>query len=288
MLQKGSSNLVVTGANGYLGKRVVSDLKASGFNVIEVDISHPENPIDLSDLKQLWDLDLPPDYLLIHLAFPLPGRVNRRSFQKQIRMINENLVSRFDPVDFLFISSTAVYGLDGSLEQRPGPWEVYGELKLESEILFAQNFKKITVFRPGTLVELSRDSTMMKYVKHLAKSPVVVLPGSGELIHPFTNTADLVAAIHQWVTSGSKDEVFFDLVANDALTLNQLSHQLRTKRRWLTIHIPKFVLRKLGSDKYLLFGISKWHFSALTYNYQSFGSNFYTEKFLKYSQIFKI
>ncbi len=281
-------SIVVTGSSGYLGRKLINRLKELEIDVIGLDLNDPENSIDLCNLEQLQELSFPSSYIFIHLAFPLPGQKPTKHFERIVRRTNENLITVLNPLDMLFISSTAVYALETKEDQFASPWEIYGKLKYESELLFASKFKKLTVFRPGTLVEANRNSLMMSFIKHLSMSPIVFLPGSGDIIHPFTNTNDLVDAILLWVSRGTHEERVFNLVANEPLSLRRLSEQDEVRKRHITLPLPVSLLRKIGSDKHPLFGISRWHFSALTYNFRCSSPSIYTSSFLNYDEIFKL
>ena len=280
-------SVVVTGSSGYVGKRLVSDLRSQGYEVIEIDNGNTSNPIDLRSLSELRQIQLPPKYLLVHLAFPLPGRVNATEFQRLANSINSNLVAVLNPIDTLFISSTAVYALDGAESRKVSPWEIYGQLKMESEVFFTKSFANLTIFRPGTLVDADRDSVMMKFLKQMKNSRFPILPGNGKIIHPFTITGDLIQAITRWVREGTSNEKIFDLVASNPLSLSDLCNFDRKSKKLFSIRIPLRFLRMIGSDKFPIFQISKWHFSALTYNFFRGAPNIYNKDFLDYKDILK-
>lgn len=280
-------SVVVTGSSGYVGKRLVDDLRNQGYEVIEIDNGHPSNPIDLRNISELRQVQLPSKYLLVHLAFPLPGRVNATEFKRLANSINSNLVAVLNPIDTLFISSTAVYALDGAGSRNVSPWEIYGQLKMESEVFFTKSFANLTIFRPGTLVDADRDSMMMKFLKQIKNSRFPILPGNGKIIHPFTFTGDLIQAITHWVEEGTANEKIFDLVASNPLPLSDLCNLDRKSKKLFSIRVPLKLLRIIGSDKFPVFQISKWHFSALTYNFVRGTPNIYNRDFLDYKNILK-
>lgn len=277
---------MLTGSSGYLGNQVLIALKAQEITVIEIDKYNLTNPVDLADLRLLDKLVLPREYFLVHLAFPLPGAYKSAEFQSLIRQINTNIAGVFSPSRTLFISSTAVYPIHSKSQSMPKPWEIYGELKYETEVFFKDNFSNLTVFRPGTLVESTRASTMMTFVKQLMHSKIVLLPGDGEMIHPFTHTSDLINSIISWVTDIKVPEGTFDLTAREPLTYNQLS-ALGHKNSWfLKVKLPEFFMSRIGSDRLPIRNISKWHFRALYYNYQQPEINVFQTKYRSYSEIF--
>jgi nucleoside-diphosphate-sugar epimerase len=286
MLSNNNQTIVVTGSSGYVGSLVVEKLRNIGATVIEIDIHNKLQAIDLSDEKDVSGLTLPRDYILIHIAFPLPGSFGSGHFKEVIRKMNQNILSHFYPNRTLFISSTAVYPLKFSKEKEVRPWEVYGQLKFESEQLFENNFDKLTIFRPGTLVEVSRRSSMMKFLAQLNGSRITFIPGGGKMIHPFTYTHDLVDAIIDWAKNPNAPLGTFDLTALNPLTMNELIQLRRTKRLWAAVHIPTFLLTRIGSDRFPILKISKWHFRALCYDYIQKEISPYQNKFKSYKDIF--
>jgi nucleoside-diphosphate-sugar epimerase len=276
-------NVVITGSAGYLGSRIVQRLKEFDYNVVQIDKFDSSDPVDLGNLNELRELRLPEQYCFVHLAFPLPGTFPRRDFTKTIRTINENISIVFRPTKTLLVSSTAVYPLANMKSHETKPWEIYGILKLETERVFQKVFQAVTIFRPGTLIEANRNSMMMIFLKQLLRSRYPVIPFPKSIVHPFTHTDDLVEAIIGWVKETNSSEGIFDLVAGDPLTFEQLTNLDDKRVVNFLIQIPQFFLRRIGSDRFPLFKISKWHFSALTYNYAESAPH----KFSKYSRTYR-
>jgi dTDP-4-dehydrorhamnose reductase len=179
-----------------------------------------------------------------------------------------------------------VYPLHFNSNIEPVPWEIYGELKLESEKVFASNFSNLTIFRPGTLVEVSRKSSMMNFILQLMRSRIALVPGDGNMVHPFTYTHDLVGAITRWVKDPSLPNGTFDLTSKKPITFNQISHLSRGSKPFLKLKLPEAVLSHIGSDRFPLNSISRWHFRGLFYNYHQQSINVYQETFKEYKDIF--
>jgi nucleoside-diphosphate-sugar epimerase len=286
MIAPKTVTVVVTGSSGYLGRKVVAGLKELGVDVIEIDKHHNDNPIDLSKSEDRKKLFLPKDYHLIHLAFPLPGGLPSRKFESLIEKFNSNISSWFNPKSTLFVSSTAVYPINTSMNDTASPWEIYGRLKYQSELFFLEKFDSVTIFRPGTLVEHNRESSMMKFIMQLKNSPFPIMPGRGEIIHPFTHTSDLVSAILMWVMSPKESQGIFNLTALQPLTLKQLSLIGRTKKSFIVFYIPRFFLTNIGSDRFPIGKISRWHFRALCYDFKQDSSNNYRDLCRSYENLF--
>ena len=278
-----TKNLIVTGSSGYLGRRVVRKLHLHNYNVIQIDKFDLHNPVNLGDLDELRQLRLPENYYFIHLAFPLPGSFSKRKFSKTITTTNDNILNIFRPERTLLVSSTAVYPLKSVSSLDAKPWEIYGILKLETEKVFQSRFDSVTIFRPGTLVEANRSSMMMRFIKQLMRSRFPIIPVPKSIVHPFTHTDDLVEAIFGWVEETKSSEGIFDVVAQEPLTFEQISNLDEKRTVKFFIQIPRFILQRIGSDRFPFLKISKWHFSALTYNYTESASH----KFSKYSRTYR-
>lgn len=259
------------------------ELMKTGHNVVSLDLHDKIDPIDLSSYESLNGLRLPEVYNLIHLAFPLPGSQKGKDFIRNIKNINDNIVSILKPRNTLLMSSTAVYALNGKKEE---PWEIYGKLKLETEKFFTANLSNVTVFRPGTLIQEGRNSAMMKYLTRLRTSSFPILPESGDFVHPFTYTPDLVESIKRWAFDPEIGGVH-NIVAQEPVSLSEICYLNRSKRVVKEIRLPSSLLKRVGLDSYPLCGISKWHLRALTYDLRELRSSSLSDGSSSYSEIFK-
>ncbi len=286
MTTSDAPTVVVTGSSGYLGTKVVEGLKRLDANVIEIDKYNESNPIDLSNGEDKLRLSLPKDYLLIHLAFPLPGAMPSKKFEVLIDRFNSNISNWFKPKRVLFISSTAVFPIKDDANNGISPWEIYGKLKYRSEIFLKNEFDSVTILRPGTLVEVNRESSMMKFISQLRNSRFPIMPGDGDIIHPFTHTNDLVNAILTWVKSPKEVPGTFNITALHPMSFNEMSNLGRSKRILITLRVPRVLLLNIGSDRFPIGNISRWHFRALCYDYRQDSSNKYRNHCRSYETLF--
>ena len=189
--------LVITGAKGYVGQRLVKELEKRKFKVFEVDLIG-QRAFDLSkpDAAERLSGYLPDNFDLIHLAFPFPGTMGSNRMTDLVKSVNASLLSlNPGPRRTLFISSTAVYSADSVLEI--APWEVYGSLKRQSEVQLA-GLGNLSILRPGTLVDRTRRSAMAALYLRAISGKTVLLPKNGSLAHPFLHVDDLVSACATW------------------------------------------------------------------------------------------
>jgi nucleoside-diphosphate-sugar epimerase len=276
--------LVVTGAKGYVGQRLVRELEKRKSQVIEVDLIGMR-AFDLSkpDTAERLNGFLPDEFDLIHLAFPFPGTKGSRRKTSQVRNVNTSLLSlNPGPRRSFFISSTAVYSADSALED--APWEVYGSLKKQSELELA-GLGNLSILRPGTLVDGTRRSAMANLYLRAISGKTSLLPKNGSLAHPFLHVDDLVSACVRWSEMNETESFNYDLWAAEPISaLEFLQNRGQNSK---IVNLPNFLQRVFGSDLLPLLGISKWHLSALNYDVsgkESGGSSLLPLK--KMSQVF--
>jgi nucleoside-diphosphate-sugar epimerase len=255
--------LVITGAKGYVGQRLVKELKKRRFQVLEVDLIGPR-AFDLSkpDTAERLSGYLPNDFDLIHLAFPFPGTMGSKRMTGLVNSVNYSLLSlKPGPRRTLFISSTAVYSADSALED--APWEVYGSLKRQSEVQLA-SLGNLSILRPGTLVDKTRRSSMATLYLRAISGKSALLPENGYLAHPFLHVDDLVSACVSWSEMHVTQCFNYDLWAAEPISASEYLRARGIKSK--IINLPNFVQRVFGSDSLPLMGISKWHLRALNYD----------------------
>ena len=251
------SKIILTGSSGYLGRKVRLALEELNFSVIPLDVNDPDEPVDLRDRGSLKNLHIDGPYKLVHLAFPLPGKLSREKFSRLVAEVNSNVTAELDPIETLVVSSTAVYGLEHPTDEESaiGPWEIYGKLKFETELAFKESFENVTIFRPGTLIEETRISTMASYIRFIQRFKFFAVPGNGQLIHPFTHTDDLVDSIVSWARSDNSGKSEYLALATQPKTLLEISSMRLDSGRY-RICIPKFLIRLISSDSYPIANIS--------------------------------
>jgi UDP-glucose 4-epimerase len=213
------SHLVISGANGFVGSRLLAHLRSKGFTVTSlvrpgysfIDKENQSVEVDLSDKKCVVDLisSLNPDYF-IHLA----GNKNRvysslnafDQYLENTKISNNVIVGCLNLKNFtrfIFIGSCDEYGLASGpfLEsQRESPVNLYGFSKLAItkmlSVLYAIEKFPCVVLRPTVIYGPGQGQEM--FLSSLIKS---LVSGSefemtlGEQYRDFLYIDDVINAI---------------------------------------------------------------------------------------------
>lgn len=154
-------NILVTGANGFIGKALVNGLDRNQFNVFALDNENRREPNDLpvekfylQDITVPFKLDVPFDHVL-HLAALNVTHVDAAEYQEYHRVNvrgTENLIKTVHSKNFAFMSTVKVYRRQDGLIDEHSPVKPEGDYarsKLEAEELCRRLFREegLTVFR---------------------------------------------------------------------------------------------------------------------------------------------
>jgi UDP-glucose 4-epimerase len=161
--------VLVTGASGFIGKRLIGALARDGFKV-RAAARDPSSIIATSDVERvaLPDLSRPADWSallagvshVVHLAglAHAPGRIADEVYARVNAEAAGELAeaSRGKVERFVFMSSVraqAGHSADHALTEMdpPHPFGAYGRTKLEAERLVAQSGTCFTVLRPAVV-----------------------------------------------------------------------------------------------------------------------------------------
>jgi len=159
-------NILITGANGFIGKAFINGLDRNQFNVFALDNENRRGLEDLSVTKFfLQDITIPfkievaLDYVF-HLAALNVTHVDKAEYNEYQRVNvqgTENLIKAVNTQKFAFMSTVKVYQKqDGSIDEESpvAPVNDYERSKLEAEKICIQNFNEqdLTIFRSINIV----------------------------------------------------------------------------------------------------------------------------------------
>jgi nucleoside-diphosphate-sugar epimerase len=275
---------IVTGASGYVGRKVMRALGQAGHTAIGFDVHNADINCDLS---REFPFPVDSSYQnthLIHLAAMLPGSESRNSLLNHSSQVSQNLLKWSDNFDrSLVVSSTAVYKTQLSKESfEIGPWEAYGQAKLQMERDFSSHSQKLTILRPGTILGPDRSGGIVDLLKSASKGKFVMLPRKGHVTHPFVHVDDVVESILRWAQAELAHNLGVKtLIARDPISLFDAVLEI-SGIEIQTPKLPDAIFRIFGSDNAPFFGISKWHLGALLYDVQAFSNK---DEKLTYSMV---
>lgn len=159
-----TKKVAVTGGNGFIGKKVVEQLRDSGHFVVSLQRSSVTSQgietryFDLSDLTTITTELLKDVDVVIHLAALVH---NKKANQKLHKSLNFEATKRLFEVSdqlgvekFIFASTVGVYGINCaetavSFLTKTSPSSPYAKAKLDSEIFLLSSLSstKVSVFR---------------------------------------------------------------------------------------------------------------------------------------------
>jgi nucleoside-diphosphate-sugar epimerase len=263
-----TKTIVITGSSGYLGSKLIASLgNSSNKNIIGLDIKNADLNLDLLNRISLKSASRNFTQVeLVHLAGQLPGTDSSKNLMQNSLNVVRNLIEILNPKRTLFLSSTAVYPTENNTHSlEPKPWEAYGYSKLAVENYLFNNTANYSIFRSGTMFDRSRKGGIQKLLTSALNGKPTLIPKKGVVRHPFVSTSDVVKSILFWIeNSDFLERSFSDLVASDPVTISELIFENSDSNPKL-FSLPG-VARKIGSDNFPIFGISKWHINALYYD----------------------
>ena len=261
--------IVVTGGAGFLGTKLNKVASSYGHDSFTVDLNFSDSNQNLEKELNLPDEVANQKPVLVHLASPMPGSLARGKLLAATTAITKNLLLHQDLFSkAVVVSSTAVYKREGIRlgEQNPeiGPWEAYGEAKLQMEREFLDSAMPVEIIRPGTMLGPGRTGGIVSLISRLRAGKLTPLPSKGKLVHPFVHVDDVVGEILACCARQSIKLGVTDVVASEPLPLDEAIYSAFRKdaRIWPA---PDFVFR-IGSDRFPVRGLSSWHTGALLYD----------------------
>ena len=251
------TELVLTGATGFLGARVVSQLAERGKRVRAL-ARLGSNTSSSSGSRVLWvtgDL-LEPSSLapllegarvLVHMAAKMQSSdeaavraVNTDGTRALLSAAGEAGVERI-----VFVSSVAA--------QRMGMGP-YGESKREGEDLVRDSGLDWVILRPPLIY--GPGSPMIERMSRMARLPMAAVPG-GRALHYPVHVDDVASAVIQAALASDVTGRNYDLPGPEGVSLQQLVDRIRgiRGRPGRTLRLPRRltlagsrVLERLGSD----------------------------------------
>jgi NADH dehydrogenase len=241
------SRIFVTGASGFVGRRVVADLVGTGQSIVALSrvagLASPGPGVqwvtgDLLD-PDSYRSALSSCDTVIHLAAATGkasradhARVNVAGTECLVQAARQAGVSRF-----LFVSSVAV-----TFPRIAGYH--YAAAKRAAEAVVRSSGLYYVIVRP-TIV-LGQGSPVAGALRKLANLPVVIVPGSGRARVQPIDVDDLARAIVRTACADRFENRIVEIGGPEVLTIQDLVLGLRDATRSprpSVVHIPLFLLR---------------------------------------------
>jgi len=218
----------VTGATGFVGRRVVASLLSQGYSVLVLARNSKLIPIevedilnvDLANIEEQAFLDYLIDYriaIVIHLAAIMEFYPKDEALMKKVNIEATRVIAtacaKCSFVErFIYISSTETVG--GSISLRTPtnedtivePNYLYGRTKREAENVIREVKKKFDMFnyiilRPTGIFGPQDDFALFEMMQLINYGLFFFMPGNGQGKLMFTYIDDIVSGINCAVTS---------------------------------------------------------------------------------------
>ena len=215
--------VAVTGSNGLVGKMLLQELKAKGFEVLECNRKNCDilNPAKLN-------ITLKAD-VVIHCAAQLDEEaknlfeVNVKGTENVLETCAKNKVQQF-----IFLSSVGVYGNSKGIKtekSKPSPETLYEKSKLEAEkkVLDYQEVIPITILRPAII--LGNNFYWKKIIANIKKGYPLI--GSGKNKWQMVHVKDVVSAIVHCTGNEDCYGEIFNVAEEKGMTLEEIVNTIR-------------------------------------------------------------
>jgi nucleoside-diphosphate-sugar epimerase len=238
-----SKRVLVTGGTGFVGRHVVPNLVARGFQVTVATRRTPDiglpgvNVVAVGDLRgeidwngYLKDIDAVVHLAaLAHITTDIPesdyNQINRRAAARLAKAANAN------GCKFVFLSSVAAQSgpsTDRALTERDvaAPTTAYGRSKLQAELEIQEVSSNFVILRPALIYGMGVIGNMQRLVR-LALSRV---PPPFKLVHNLRSllaVENMCEAIHFVLNSQEATNRTFLLADREPISTSDLVSQLR-------------------------------------------------------------
>jgi len=227
--------ILVTGATGFTGKRVLPLLMKRG----EVFIFARKT----SDLRQIQELNLPvrygdlSDFSSLEKALDgMDGILNLSSLvlggiEEMVKILERNTVKRA-----LFVSTTAIFTNLPAQSKK---------IRLHAENAVQNSNLDWTIIRPTMIYGAPDDRNMIRLLKFLKISPLVIVPGDGRGLQRPIFVEDLARAIVDAYFNPNTYKKSYNVSGKEALTFDEVIDTAARAmgKNPLKIHIPvKFII----------------------------------------------
>jgi nucleoside-diphosphate-sugar epimerase len=246
--------ILITGANGFLGKSIVKELTDS-HKLIHLSRSCGDYQVslenDVPNFKHKFDL-------VVHAAGKAHSVPKTESERRQFYDVNvigtENLLKGLEklclPEQFVFISSVSVYGQEFGTEiceeHKLEAKDAYGVSKIEAEVLVTEWCKKnnivCTILRLPLLVGENPPGNLGAMIKAIEKGYYFNI-GGGKARKSMVMAKDVAVFIPRIATIGG----VYNLTDGEHPDFQELSSVIsKNKNKKVPFNLPLFIAKLMG------------------------------------------
>ncbi|MBU4445804.1 NAD-dependent epimerase/dehydratase family protein [bacterium] len=262
---------LITGANGFIGRHLITSLKASGYNITAIIRDRKDIPPEWDDNVKVHVGDITDKASIegisdnVDVVFHLASYVHKTpKSQEEIRLVNrvnidgtKNLLESLGPSikHIIFFSSVSVYGTDSGLNIdetfETNPITPYGITKLKAEVMIRDWGKDkgviTTILRLPMVYGPGNKGNIYTLIEGVDKGRFVMM-GNGENKRSFAyvgNAIDAAVAV-----AGHEETDFKVYIVTDGIdyTVKEL-YELIAKglgKRPLPFYVPMSIAKVLA------------------------------------------
>ena len=234
-----SLSLLVTGATGFTGRRVVRALLDDGHRVTAFVRPSSDLPALPADVRvAIGDLGVP--------------ETLRSALKDQDALVNvaslgfghaRGIVDAAREAGIhrsVFVGTTAVH------TTLPAPSKA---IRLEAEHIVLEGDIGATLVRPTMIYGARGDRNFERLLRFVRRLPIVPIPGDGQGLQQPVHVEDVARAIAAVVSRGDLVGRAFDIPGPRALTFDSIVRTVAAvlDRRRLLLHVPAFLARVVAS-----------------------------------------
>lgn len=253
-----SKTLLVTGANGFLGRSLLKALHSTSFNVITTDTSGKVDFCgDLSTFE--FVSTLPNVDTVIHCAAvqyvstDLPLFTRKKYFERNNVTVARNLAKRFSGSVNMFINVGTSMMYDNKAQSPILPTTmhtgngVYSDSKTQAWELISQMNNPTALMVPCIIAGPGRGGLFVDLITSIQKRNVSVCPGKGNSLTQMVHVDDAAALLVKIAESHA--EGIFNAGGNFPLSINDWILTIREtlgKDKGRSFHVPLLAIELLS------------------------------------------
>ena len=285
------ATIAITGANGFLGQRLVQHYANQRQDIIAIDLKFEKDDLPAGVQKlQLNLLSAPPITIteqlraknidtVIHCATNVPLTREQHLYDANPKMTRNiwELSKRWGTGHFVHVSSSSVFGVTGNVypDSPPHPIDPYGVSKLQSEQVLLQDDSpkapQISIVRPRTIIGPQRGgifSILFQWIEEGYHIPII---GNGNNRLQFIHVGDLISAIARIVNIIPENPAMYHIGTDRFEPLKQelqyLCNQTPSSQRVICLPQKPAELALGLLDRLNLSPLTKWHYLSYAHDF---------------------